>query len=67
MTSKRDYPPVATLQRELTDEEIQEQVEQLLAYMAKPGNRGVSVWLSGKGFADGDRRAILLAYGEQSA
>jgi hypothetical protein len=50
----------ARLKRELSDEAVQHQAEQLLEYAARGG--AVSLWLDSKDFAAGDRAAVLWAW-----
>jgi hypothetical protein len=49
--------------RGLSKSDVLEQAEALRGYMLKPQNRGVSFWLNSKAFNDGDREAVLLAWG----
>lgn len=46
--------------RELSDVEVRRQAEALAAYVTRGGN--ASRWLSSKGLAPADRRAVLLAW-----
>jgi hypothetical protein len=48
--------------RELSDEAVTREAEQLAAYASKPGNRGASFWLSTKGLTPADRAAVLRAW-----
>lgn len=52
--------------RELSDTDAEVQADQLRGYLRKAGNRGASFWLTSKGFSGEDRRAILLALGEEN-
>ena len=47
--------------RELSPADVRHEAEALAGYLAKPGNRGASFWLTGKRFAPADRAAVLLA------
>ena len=47
--------------RDLDDEATRALAEGIAAYLAKPGNRGVSFLLDSKGLAPADRRAVLVA------